>query len=588
MDWQDASKVVGTTGKALSLEALQLKLDGEIVSSYDIYYRVHVQNFGWLDWASNGKAAGSEGYAYNIEAIEVRLIKKGDAVPNNVANPYKVNVGLVSQGHVSNIGWQPLSYNGMIGTTGRNLPLEAMRLKISGSPVNGNIAYRAHVRDIGWQNYVYNNTTAGTVGRAKSIEAVQIKLTGNLAEKYDVYYRVHSQNIGWMGWAKNGEQAGTQGFAYHAEALEIKIVEKNSSGPKQTGNAFYNKSQLVTKEKPRLSYQTFNNNVGWQNVASDGQVAGTTGKALSISGIKASVNSSVISGNISYQAHISNIGWASWKTANENAGTNRTYNTIEALKFKLNGQLSTVYDIYYRVHSRNIGWMGWTKNGQPAGTKGFAYPIEAVQLQLVVKNQAFKGNMSNPYKEKLKEIVMTNVPWISQYKPVFAPWGCASAAMAMLIESRGIHVDLKYAQDTLPMYPANKDGQKGNVYTGAGFGFVIKPSGLVRHAHKWTKAVYDISGSSTQKIIDTVLNGQPVLYYGFSGYQVPGDYNRNHCKVIVGYKDGKFKVHDPLYMRSSDGPGSRGTNKTYSRGAIHWITVAQFNQEYAGNAITIK
>ncbi|CAI3378416.1 GBS Bsp-like repeat-containing protein [Enterococcus cecorum] len=183
-------------------------------------------------------------------------------------------------------------------------------------------------------------------------------------------------------------------------------------------------------------------------------------------------------------------------------------------------------------------------------------------------------------------IKMSNVPWISQYKPVFAPWGCASAAMAMLIESRGIHVDLKYAQDTLPMYPANKDGQKGNVYTGEGFGFVIKPSGLVRHAHKWTNAVYNISGSSTQQIIDTVLNGQPVLYYGFSGYQV--DNVRNRCKVIVGYKDGKFKVHDPLYMRASDGPGSCETNKTYSRGAIHWITIAQFNQEYQGNAITIK
>lgn len=191
-------------------------------------------------------------------------------------------------------------------------------------------------------------------------------------------------------------------------------------------------------------------------------------------------------------------------------------------------------------------------------------------------------NLSGVY----NRIEMTNVPWISQYKPVFAPWGCASAAMAMLIESRGIHVDLKYAQDTLPMYPANKDGQLGNVYTGEGFGFVIKPSGLVRHAHKWTNAVYNISGSSTQQIIDTVLNGQPVLYYGFSGYQV--DNVRNHCKVIVGYKDGKFKVHDPLYMRASDGPGSRGTNKTYSRGAIHWITIAQFNQEYQGNAITIK
>ena len=253
--------------------------------------------------------------------------------------------------------------------------------------------------------------------------------------------------------------------------------------------------------------------------------------------------------------------------------------------------------VWHNYNQSDLVWYSATK----VGTNKFKASIN-------VKNHHYNNgkysvhayminNLNKEYKKVIapidltgtyNRIEMTNVPWISQYRPVFAPWGCASAAMAMLIESRGIHVDLKYAQDTLPMYPANKDGQLGDVYTGAGFGFVIKPSGLVRHAHKWTNAVYDISGSSTQKIIDTILNGQPVLYYGFSGYQVPGDYNRNHCKVIVGYKDGKFKVHDPLYMRASDGPGSRGKNKTYSRGAIHWITVAQFNQEYAGNAITIK
>ncbi|CAI3472969.1 GBS Bsp-like repeat-containing protein [Enterococcus cecorum] len=239
--------------------------------------------------------------------------------------------------------------------------------------------------------------------------------------------------------------------------------------------------------------------------------------------------------------------------------------------------------VWHNSNQSDLVWYSATK----VGTNKFKASIN-------VKNHHYNNgkysvhayminNLNKEYKKVIapigltgtyNRIEMTNVPWISQYRPVFAPWGCASAAMAMLIESRGIHVDLKYAQDTLPMYPVNKDGQLGDVYTGAGFGFVIKPSGLVRHAHKWTNAVYDISGSSTQKIIDTILNGQPVLYYGFSGYQVPGDYNRNHCKVIVGYKDGKFKVHDPLYMRASDGPGSRGKNKTYSRGAIHWITVA--------------
>lgn len=58
--------------------------------------------------------------------------------------------------------------------------------------------------------------------------------------------------------------------------------------------------------------------------------------------------------------------------------------------------------------------------------------------------------------------------------------------------------------------------------------------------------------------------------------------------MIVGYKDGVFNVHAPLYTQTTDGPGSRGTNKIYSRGAIYWGTVTQFNGEYAGSAITIK
>ena len=37
---------------------------------------------------------------------------------------------------------------------------------------------------------------------------IQIRLTGEAAEKYDIYYRVHCQDDGWLGWAKNGEKAG--------------------------------------------------------------------------------------------------------------------------------------------------------------------------------------------------------------------------------------------------------------------------------------------------------------------------------------------------------------------------------------------
>ena len=79
----------------------------------------------------------------------------------------------------------------------------------------------------------------GTVGKSKAIEAVSIKLTGTIAESYDVYYRVHAQDFGWLGWAKNGEDAGSQGYAKHVEAIQIQLVKKDGTAPGNTDNLFY-------------------------------------------------------------------------------------------------------------------------------------------------------------------------------------------------------------------------------------------------------------------------------------------------------------------------------------------------------------
>ena len=72
---------------------------------------------------------------------------------------------------------------------------------------------------------------AGTSGKAKRLEAIQIRLTGELAEKYDVYYRVHAQSYGWLAWAKNGESAGTEGLAKRLEAIQIVLVPKSGPAP---------------------------------------------------------------------------------------------------------------------------------------------------------------------------------------------------------------------------------------------------------------------------------------------------------------------------------------------------------------------
>ena len=67
---------------------------------------------------------------------------------------------------------------------------------------------------------------AGTTGESKRVEAVEIKLSDNLAQIYDVYYRTHVQNIGWQDWVKNGEMAGTTGESKRVEAVEIELVKK--------------------------------------------------------------------------------------------------------------------------------------------------------------------------------------------------------------------------------------------------------------------------------------------------------------------------------------------------------------------------
>lgn len=66
-----------------------------------------------------------------------------------------------------------------------------------------------------------NGTTSGTSGLGKRLEAIQIELTGQAAQQYDIYYRVHVQSYGWLDWAKNGQMSGTSGLAKRLEESRL-------------------------------------------------------------------------------------------------------------------------------------------------------------------------------------------------------------------------------------------------------------------------------------------------------------------------------------------------------------------------------
>ena len=243
-DWVPNDALSGTSGQAKRLEAIKIRLTGEASNLYDVYYRVHAQNVGWMDWAKNGESSGTAGFSYRLEAIEIVLVKKGDPAPGSTATPFigssepePVGDTVTYRTHVQDYGWMNYVMNGATsGTSGESKRMEAIQIKLQN--LSGGIEYRTHVQDYGWMDWVSNDALSGTSGQSKRLEAIEIRLTGEAADKYDIYYRVHAQNFGWMGWAKNGDPAGTAGYAYRLEAVEILLVPKGYPAPGPTDMSF--------------------------------------------------------------------------------------------------------------------------------------------------------------------------------------------------------------------------------------------------------------------------------------------------------------------------------------------------------------
>lgn len=158
--------------------------------------------------------------------------------------------------HVQNEGWQNYVSDGTIsGTSGKSLRLEGIKIKLDNQGADVGISYQTHIENIGWEadttrGWKNNGAMSGTSGLSYRLEAIQIKLTGADASKYDIYYQVHAQNIGWMGWAKNGESAGTAGFGYRLEGIRIEVVPAGSAAPGSTDKAFVERNgEYIFSEK---------------------------------------------------------------------------------------------------------------------------------------------------------------------------------------------------------------------------------------------------------------------------------------------------------------------------------------------------
>lgn len=259
-NWKSDGELSGTTGQKKRLEAIRIQLTGEMAEHYDVYYRVHCQTAGWMPWTCNGDIAGTEGFAKRLEAIEIKLEPKDPANPAVPGQAYlrKFNDSEISFfGHVrENEEDVTAGNNGVLGTTGQSKHLEGFGINLdqsSGEVPSGAIQYRAHCQSYGWMDWVNQGGYAGTRDEGKRMEAIQIRLTGDLSKYYDVYYRTHVQTYGWLGWTKNGGTAGTTGISYRIEAVQIYLLPKNEKGPATSAASYKTVVNLPSQSGSALS-----------------------------------------------------------------------------------------------------------------------------------------------------------------------------------------------------------------------------------------------------------------------------------------------------------------------------------------------
>lgn len=391
--WTKDGTLSGTTGRSLRVEAIRIRLTGDVAKQYDVRYRVHVQNVGWTAWSYNGEVAGTEGKSLRIEAVEVQLVEKREAA-------------VMGRAHVQDAGWTSPVRDDVptLGLTGKSKRLEAFSLSLEGTMCpegdGSHIEYCAHVQNVGWQNYVRDGGNAGTTSRGLRIEAVKVKLSGPIEQKYDVWYRAHVQDYGWLAWTKDDGVAGTTGLSKRVEAIQVALRPKDSAAPSANG-----KWSLASFGPARVTYTAHVQNIGWQNDSTDGQLAGTTGRSLRVEAFKVSVRSDGVTGGISYSAHVQDKGWMDAVSNNGIAGTVGQAKRVEALKVTLTGDMAKYYDVWYRAYVQDYGWLGWTKNGAVAGSTGIGYRVEAFEVKVLSKGAPAPGSTGSPYVTKAKSRV---------------------------------------------------------------------------------------------------------------------------------------------------------------------------------------
>lgn len=495
----------GTSGKSYRLEAIKIKLDN--LKDVSIKYQTHVENIGWQDWKKDGEMSGTQGMSYRLEGIKIKL-----------ENTEKYSV--MYRVHVQDIGWQDWKYDGeMAGTQGRSLRLEAIEIKIVDKVEKGKMTIETDIPE-----NCYDNTKLIKVSgwKMSNVENTKIEATLDSTPITDIVYKERNDIISSVNGYGTKKENPMPGFEFSIDTTSLTETEHKLKINLVTSEGkildTYTKNIKVDR-KPHVQYQMHVQDIGWQGIRQDGELAGTEGRSLRVEALKVNTVNLPEGVKLKYQAHVEDIGWQDWKQDGEISGTSGRSLRIEAIRIKLEG--TDKYSVKYRMHVQDIGWQDWCYDGETAGTQTLSKRVEAIEIQIVdkIKEEKVQLEIENPSatikneKQKVQGWIMTSVPDVK---------------LNVLID--GEQLDLSNLKRTYRQDVLNNQKGYGNesIYNKTpGFELEVDFSKYTIGTHKIT-----VQAIKNDKVVKEVLKTFEIKKnifiqkgtYGYSGLKLIGDW----------------------------------------------------------------
>lgn len=170
------------------------------------------------------------------------------------SKPKKVTVSFLT-GAKQGGKWQKASMGKLMGKKVTTSPVTAIRIYNKCKNISGSVKYRVYQAGKGWSAWKTNGKSAGTGKASTAVQGMQVKLTGDLAKKYNLYYRTYLVGRGWTGWGTNGAVVGAPKLA-KVKAYQVKLVKKSDKKTNKTYNTKANRNSARVTAKSGFEMST--------------------------------------------------------------------------------------------------------------------------------------------------------------------------------------------------------------------------------------------------------------------------------------------------------------------------------------------